>query len=249
MPIFQDDQDMDRGLKGASGFHYSAVKLSKLGASEYTIVGIAADVSGSTTAFRPGIESMVKTVIESCRLSPRADNLMARLMVFSNHIEEVHGFRLLNDCHLAAYDGVITNARSGMTSLYDTSVDLVSSMAKYGKTLLQNDYTVNGVMFVITDGRDEGSTLTVSALREAIAEAMKTESLESLTTVLIGVSVDTATDAYLQQLKTDAGFSQYVGLADATTKSLAKLGGFISRSISSASQSVGTGGPSAPLTF
>ena len=47
----------------------------------------------------------------------------------------------------------------------------------------------------------------------------------------------------------NAGFTQYIELADAKANTLAKLADFVSRSISSQSQSLNTGGPSKSLSF
>ena len=49
--------------------------------------------------------------------------------------------------------------------------------------------------------------------------------------------------------KHEAGFQQFVSIKKATEKELAKLGGFISKSISSQSQALGSGGVSQSLTF
>ena len=53
----------------------------------------------------------------------------------------------------------------------------------------------------------------------------------------------------LQGFTAQAGVDQYVDVADATPGTLAKLARFVSHSISSQSQSLGTGGPSLALVF
>ena len=71
--------------------------------------------------------------------------------------------------------------------------------------------------------------------------------------VLIGVGhaadEQSGLGPYLQSFKDEAGFQQYIFIDRADEKKLAKLGGFISQSISSQSQSLGTGGASKSLTF
>jgi hypothetical protein len=47
----------------------------------------------------------------------------------------------------------------------------------------------------------------------------------------------------------EAGFTQYVELDNADTKTLARLAEIVSRSISAQSQALGTGGASQPLVF
>jgi len=87
-------------------------------------------------------------------------------------------------------------------------------------------------------------------VKDAMKEAVKTESMESIVSVLNGVNTlaDQLGD-YLKEFADEAGFTQYVEIANATEKQLAKLGGFISQSISSQSQALGTGGPSISLAF
>jgi hypothetical protein len=66
----------------------------------------------------------------------------------------------------------------------------------------------------------------------------------------VGVNI---TESYVQtalaNYASDAGFSQYVDAGKADAKNLAKLAQFISKSISSQSQSLGSGGASKPLVF
>jgi hypothetical protein len=83
-----------------------------------------------------------------------------------------------------------------------------------------------------------------------LTKATTNETLESLVSILIGVNVtDQGVSAKLNDLHTQGGFSQYVELKDATAKTLAKLAKFVSKSISSQSTALGTGGPSKSLSF
>ena len=249
MPIFNDDDAKSAtSFKSGSGFHFSGTNINNLGASEYTLVGIAADVSSSVSGFAKEIEGCLVSSIEGCQKSPRADNLLARFTTFCARITEEHGFRPLADCHLANYAGSIRPG--GTTALYDASVDIVDSLATYGKDLTARDYTANGIVVVMTDGMDVGSTLTAKAVAEAVRRARASESLESLVTILVGINVtDPEVSKYLKQFKDDAGFDQYVEAKDATPKTFSKIAGFISKSVSSQSQSLGTGSASQPITF
>jgi len=239
---------METHRLGGSGFQFSATKISNLGATEYTLFGLAVDSSGSVSGFKGEIEACVKSVIESCQRSPRADNLMARVITFDHQIEEVHGFTPLADCHLAKYAGILN--RSGGTVLYDASTTLIESVATYGRSLIQQDYWANGIVCVITDGQNEHGTLTVKSVRAALEQAKQGECLESLVSILIGVNVTSPTvQRALEAFKSEAGFTQYVQTSDANPKTLAKLAGFISKSVSSQSQSLGTKMASQPVTF
>jgi len=250
MPLFGDDEDNVSNFKAAgSGFSFSGVNVNKLGASEYTLVTYTIDHSGSVMRFLRQLEGCLKSSLEGCQKSPRVDNLLVRTVEFDDHVNEVHGFRPLADCHLDSYDGFLK--AGGSTALYDATVNSVDAMTTYGKTLIENDYKANGLLVVLTDGGESGaSTLTVKSVQESFERSRMSESLESLLTILIGVNVtEAAISTLLKQFKDDAGFDQYIEIDDASAKNFAKIAGFISKSVSSQSQAIGTGAKSQIITF
>ena len=175
-------------------------------------------------------------------------NTSGYVVLFDSTVQEFHGFKPLTECSEVDYNGCVPPG--GMTALYDAVYNGVQSMVQYGRDLMDNDFDVNGAVFVITDGMDNSSSMTRTTVKQAFTEAITGESLESLVSVLIGVNtVADGLGSYLRDFKDEAGFTQYVEIADATEKQLAKLGAFISQSISSQSQSLGTGGPSKSLSF
>lgn len=246
MPIFTDGMDNHK-LKG-SNYGFSAKRIEDLGATEYTIVAITGDKSGSVDAFRLEIENCIKEIVKSCQHSPRADNLMMRLTTFDDKLEEIHGYRPLSECDVDGYTDCVRPG--GMTALYDAGCNAVDSATQYGKDLTENDFDVNAIVFVITDGMDNRSTLTAAELKASLEDAVRSEALESIVSILVGVNVNDPTiSQWLKDLHAAAGFTQYVELGDAKANTLAKLADFVSRSISAQSQALGTGGPSQSLSF
>ena len=102
-PILLDNTMQE--LKTASNYKFSAVKVDELGASEYTLVTVAQDISGSVFEYAREMENCLKTILESCKKSQRANNLLLRLVGFNNVLEELHGFRLLDSVNAVEYDG------------------------------------------------------------------------------------------------------------------------------------------------
>src|SRR5579862_6680071 len=98
-------------------YGFSATRIEDLGASEYTLVTLVVDASGSTIPFRKEMESVIKEVVKSCKYSPRAANLLLRLIQFDQRLDEIHGFKLLSQCNENDYDNCLT--LSGLTALYD----------------------------------------------------------------------------------------------------------------------------------
>ena len=252
MPKFTNDADkMDTHAIGGSTFHFTAAKIGSLGASEYTLATIIVDGSGSVDPFWNDIKAVLRANVEACAdpKNPRADFLMLRVLVFDNQLTEIHGFKPVRDINPSDYDNI--QQPGGMTSLYDATYNGVQATIQYAKDLVNQQYTVNGAVFVITDGGDNTSKVTRKMVKEAISSAKTGESMESLLPVLIGVNTNATTglNQYLEEFKDESGFQQYVRLEDSSKDKLMKLGGFISASISSQSKSLGTGGTSQSLKF
>ena len=248
MPLLTTTDDLRQAALPTSGYGYSATRLDDLGAAEYTLVSIVCDASGSVAAFRDELEQALKSIVQACQFSPRADNLLLRLVSFDNALRELHGFKLLERCNLSDYDGVLRIG--GATALYDAAENAVSATTDYARQLGASDFAANAIVFVLTDGMDNASTLTARSVKEALTQAVAEEALESMLSVLIGVNVsDQTVGGYLQDFKTDVGFTQYVEIGKADAKTLSKLADFVSRSISAQSRSLGTGGSSQSLTF
>jgi hypothetical protein len=247
MPKF-NSQTLEQHQNPTGHFGFSAVKLEDLGATEYTLVTIILDESGSTSPFKDDMEKCIQAAVKACCKSPRADNLLLRLVAFGTNMREVHGFKLLEQCDPADYIGVYQCA--GSTALYDSTENGIQSSLTFGEQLSRNDYTVNGIVFVLTDGDDNVSTLGCTEVKTALHRCVTTESMESLISILIGVNVKSNYIAqYLDNFHKQAGFTQYIKLEDANADTLANLADFISKSISSQSQALGTGGASQSLTF
>jgi len=247
MPIL-NDTSLDQVNLPNSHYGYSATRLEELGATEYTVATIVCDVSGSTAAFTFDMESAITKIVQASKFSPRADNLLLRLVVFDDTLTELHGFKLLENCDLADYGGILRSG--GSTALYDATENAVTSTINYGQKLLAGDFSANAIFFVITDGMDNASRLPAKKVKEALSKAVTSEALESIVSVLIGVNVQSPeVGRYLQQFQMEAGFTEYIELDRADAKTLARLAQFVSQSISAQSQALGTGGSSHSLVF
>jgi len=116
-----------------TGQHYgfSAADLGDLGATEYTLVTVVVDESGSTAGFKAEMEACIQEVVKSCKLSPRSDYLMVRLVAFNHDMREIHGFKQLIDCDVADYDNCLSPG--GSTLLFESAKNAIAATAAYGK--------------------------------------------------------------------------------------------------------------------
>lgn len=231
-----------------SHFQFSTMPIERLGATEYTLVTLAIDMSGSVSGFDLELTNSIKEVVNACKKSPRAENLLLRLVTFNQNVYEEHGFKLIKDIDENDYNQIISP--SGMTALYDATLSSIDSIKDYGKTLVEQDFDVNGIAIVVTDGVDNQSKHPASKVKEAVADTAFEEELESMVTILVGVNTQhQMVNSYLDDYAKEANFTQYVDIADADANNLAKLANFISKSISNQSQALGTGGASQTLSF
>lgn len=236
------DSDMQTHLTGGN-FTFTAVGLDRLGATEYSLVSIAVDLTGSVQGFEDNLRLALVTAIKACKKSPRSENLLVRVTTFNSSVgvAELHGFKPLNDIDP---DNDYPQFRPyGSTPLFDATFSAVASTAEYGKQLADNDFLCNGIVFIITDGDDNASAETPGSIKKQLGALKKAEKLESLHTVLIGINADQCTHS-LEKFKNEAGLDQYINAGDATPGKLAKLAAFVSQSVSSQSQALGTGGAS-----
>ena len=241
-------------VSGPGTFGFSAVVPGDLPEDEYTIVAIVNDVSPSTEDLRDEICKMEKNIVKACRKSPRAEKLLIRRSIFGSNVQESHGYKPLseidedNDYHAERTIG-------GSTALYDATYESAGSVLDYAKILDdQMDIMSNGIVFVITDGMDNNSSQPPSAIVDKVNSGKKEEIIESLKIILIGINdpgsgYSRHVTQALSEFQEEAKIDQFVDAGDATPQKIAKIADFVSKSISSQSQSLGTGGQSQNLTF
>lgn len=243
-----NDPTVDAIKINGTSFTYSATGLQHLTSTEYTLATIAVDVSGSVRGFKNELEQAIKTIVQACKSSPRADNLLMRVMSFGNEISEVHGFKLLENCNASDYDGCLEVG--GNTPLYEATLNAVVTTEDRGKTLYDQDIDVNAILFVVTDGCDYGSNCSIADVKNAIQTSVMNENLESFQTVLIGVNTS---DGYvkdkLESFQKQSNISSYENIENASPASLAKLAEWVSKSIVVQSQSLGSGSGSKPVSL
>lgn len=235
-------------LPGPGNFSFSRVRPDLLEETEYTLVTLVTDITGSVYTFSNDLLKMKKEIIKSCNKHPRKENLLIRDVLFSScvGVQEVHGFKPLsmidpdNDYKQLNCDG--------MTNLFDATYTSLEATLLEAKNLIDQDYGCNGAIFIITDGADNHSLNTENQIKNLLDDSLKSENIESLISILIGVNSADCKD-YLEGFKNKAGLTQYIDIGDVTPNKLAKLAKFISESISSQSQALGSGSASQPLTF
>ncbi len=232
-------------LTGAYG--YSAVGLDKLGATEYTLVTMLCDTSGSVAQYSSRLESALQMIVKSCKGS-REENLLLRLLTFDDRVEEVHGYKLMDTCDPANYMNILNCG--GSTALFDATANAVEAALDYGKKLSDQDYTVNAAIYILTDGENNRGTTKPVDIKQMLEAGLQSEAVESVVSILIGLNNDAYLDKLLSSFAQEAGLTHYEGIGQITESSLRAMTGIISKSISLQSKSLaGTTVGSQPLIF
>lgn len=234
-------------LNAGSGYKFSATRIKDLGAAEYTLASIVMDASSSVEGFAVQLEQALKTIFKACDKSPRKDNLMLRLTQFASTLTELHGFKLLGNINEKDYDNVLQ--LGGSTALFESVDEAIQATGTYGKQLTSQDFLVNAIVVVVTDGENNcGSIMDAGQVKKTLMAVRRSENLESISLILVGVTGDDVNlNTYLQTVKDDTGCDQYISIGTATPGKIAKLAEFVSQSISSTSSALGTGAASTPL--
>jgi hypothetical protein len=266
MPKFEDDTKLEQYKVGNFGF--TAQSPDELESSGYTLVDIAIDTSGSTASFEKQMEDALINAIydlkgdpsKNIKPHPKADSIMLRITTFSTSVREVMGYTPLMNVDPETFRSTLHS--SGSTALFDSVIATAEAAYNYGKLLTSEDYEVNGIVFIITDGANNSGKFYSSrsgqsyypdksvyqdhlkAVKEALKKPLKQEAMESYLSILIGVNCGAEKEVLLDFHK-EAGFTQdFLALEDATPGTISKIGKFISESVSSQSQARGTGGAS-----
>jgi len=235
-----------------SNFGFSGKSPDEIKEDECTLVAIAEDVSPSTYDVRNQMCEGKKIVNLACKKSPRSDKLMIQYTRFGSYIEEDHGFKPVNEIDENDYKP--SHTIGGSTCLYDAVFNSLAAIQTYAEVLDKSDIGTNGIVFVYTDGMDNASTLGPQSIKDKLEEIKMKEILESIKIIVIGFydiksSYSNDIKQYLDNFVKEIGLDQFIDVGQMTPGQAAKVFGFVSQSISSQSQHLGTGGPSQNLTF
>lgn len=227
-----------------NNFKYSYTPVGDLGSTEYTLINLLVDTSGSTRPFIDIINQCIDAVIKGCK-SPnhgRADNFLLRIVSFDDQVKEILGFTPVININ----EGSVVLTAGGTTNLYEAAEMSVQALTDYANVQLgPNEFISNGVLYVITDGLDNHGRGTPQRIAHLIEKAVTSEHLDSLLSILVGVGIsDPMVKSELDKLKTEAKFDAFIDIGDANPTNLAKLAGIIVSQSLSQSQSLGTAQPS-----
>lgn len=251
-----ESQKLQSFMIPGAGYGYTGTAIQDLTSFENTVAATLFDESGSTRIFAKQMEEAVKQIIKFLRISPRADNLIYGHYHFDNGIKEILGWTPLAQVEEDQFDGCW--AGGGCTNLYYSEDRVLTYMRDYAQQMAAKRYVSNGILCTMSDGGEyspqysEGAGFKEDQVKKAFADCVVCEDLESLVSIFIGINPDQGVQDEMQRHAEEVGYTRYLPVEKADANSLAKIAEFISKSIVSQSQALGSKGPSqdiGSLTF
>jgi len=251
-----ESQQLQSFMIPGANYGYTGAVIEDLESAENTIAATLFDESGSTRAFAKQMEMAVQQIVKFLRRSPRADNLIYGHYHFDSSLKEILGWTPLAQIEDDRFDGCW--AGGGCTNLWYSEDRALSYMRDYALQMANQRYMCNGILCTLTDGGEyspqysDGHGWKEDQVVEAFKTTASCEDLESLVSIMIGINPDPGVQQELQEHAEKVGYTRYLPVEKADENTLAKIADFISKSIVSQSQALGTQGPSTnigSLTF
>ena len=181
------------------------------------------DISPSITTYAKDLNFAFNDFTQTMQKSHVAEQLMVSLVTFNENVEVVSGFQPINQVPTANFV-----PKGSGTALYQAVAQGAKMAVDYRQNLEASGVTTKTLLFVITDGDDNSSTVNakqVKTILEGIAEQEK--NAFSFTTILFGVGNATS----FEQAQKAMGI-QHLAKVGTSGAEIRKMITFISQSIS-----------------
>ena len=181
------------------------------------------DISPSITTYVKDLNHAFNDFTETMQKSHVADQLMVSIVEFNDKVNIKTGFQPIKQIPQ------MTFVPAGMgTALYQATAQGLDIAIKYRQNLESSGVMAKTLIFVITDGMDNRSSITAAQVKKQIEDILAQEqNAFSFTTILFGVG-----DAYtFEQAQKEMGV-QHLAQVGTSGAEIRKMINFISQSIS-----------------
>lgn len=192
------------------------------------------DISPSVQSYVNDLNYAFNDFISHLQQSHLAEQLLVSIIEFNDQAQIRTGFQPVT--HIP----VIQFMPSGSgTALFDATMRGLSQAVDYRTTLMVSGINVKTLLFVITDGEDNSSTLSAAQVKVELQQIIAQErNMFSFTSVLFGVGNATS----FAQAQRDMGI-QHLATVGTTGAEIRRMIGIINQSVSSVA------GGQAPIVF
>jgi uncharacterized protein YegL len=184
------------------------------------------DVSPSIGSYEVDLNAAFNDFVQTMQQSHIHDRLLVSIVEFDERVRIRSGFQPIINVPVTNF-----RAQGSGTALFDGVAAGVKNAMDYRVSLEQTGINVKTLVFVITDGQDNSSSISPKNIKNTLDDILATESNAfSFTTIMFGVGPE----AYFKKAKEDMGF-QHLAVVGNTGKEIKKMISFISSSISKSS--------------
>lgn len=168
------DDTMDlvvSNLNGPTLMNAVGTPLNALVSNEVTLAMNIIDMSGSMQPYAGDLISAYNDhYLTAMALSSAADDILVSTIFFEDRVQLFHGYLSLQDAPRLSD----TVYRPGATTaLYDAVAAGLTNMVLYAQQLRQSGIMVRCLVLVYSDGGDNASSQSASAVRRAVLELLK----------------------------------------------------------------------------
>lgn len=161
-----------QNLDGQTGLGCVGAQVDDLNTDDVTLVSIIIDESSSMDHVRDDVIDAFNTMARALNDSKAADSILLSAWTFADHPKLLFGYTPIanvKDLTRAEYNP------SGMTALYDATLDGMTGIIGYGQDLRNNGIRTRAIVVVISDGGDNTSRQTSHSIKTVAEDLMKQE--------------------------------------------------------------------------
>jgi uncharacterized protein YegL len=181
------------------------------------------DVSPSISTYVKDLNFAFNDFTQTMQKSHVAEQLMVSIVTFNENIEIVSGFQPIKQIPTMNF-----KPSGGGTALFQATAQGLKIAIDYRQNLEASGVTAKTLLFVITDGEDNSSSISAKQVKDKLEDILKQEqNAFSFTTILFGVGNATS----FEKAQKDMGL-QHLAKVGTSGAEIRKMINFISQSIS-----------------
>ncbi len=159
----------DTVLMGCNG-----LALDEIESTEVTLITALYDISGSISYSKltSAIINGQNELLNALNGAKKKDDIMMAQWFFNDNTEVLHSYVPIDDVVKLNNKNYVPN---GMTSLYDVSLEAMSSNLAYAELLKGSGTPVQSIIVLFTDGQDTTSKSRAADVKKLAKDLLKTE--------------------------------------------------------------------------
>lgn len=146
--------------------------LDSLAGDDVTLYVRIIDQSSSMSPFQRTVIDAANEQLTALAKSKAADSILMSSILFDTKVSVLHSYLPLSA--VKAFDAA-TYTPGGSTALYDATLDGITAAVSYAQSLRDAGIRVKIVVVVLSDGKDNQSTHTATAVKQVVEDLLKQE--------------------------------------------------------------------------